>query len=48
VGSPWLGSLRQPQIDLVAICWLVESAKANVIEFEQEQDLQAQSSRVVQ
>ena len=30
--------------DLMAICWLVESAKANVIECEQEQDLQSQSS----
>ncbi len=29
--------------DLFAICWLVESAKANVNECEQEQDLQPQS-----
>jgi hypothetical protein len=36
------------QLDLVVICWLVESTKANVIEFEQEQDLQTQSSCVVQ
>ncbi len=30
--------------DLIAICCLVESGKANVIECEQEQDLQSQSS----
>ncbi len=30
-------------MDLIAICCLVESAKANVIECEQEQDLQSQS-----
>ncbi len=30
--------------DLIALCWLVGRAKANVIECEQEQDLQPQSS----
>ncbi len=34
--------------DLPAICRLVESAKDNVLEFEQEQDLQPQSSYSVQ
>ncbi len=30
--------------ELVALCWLVENAKADVIECDQEQDLQSQSS----
>ncbi len=36
--------VQSPSRELIAICCLIESAKADVIECEQEQDLQSQSS----
>ncbi len=46
--SHGIGSIREYSAvisaDLIAICCLVESAKANVIECEQEQDLLSESS----